>query len=62
MLATRIWGSRLLHTSPAYALGQPLAAAALSAVYVSSVVRHYAGGGQEWKGRSYPGGAGSARR
>ena len=62
MLATRIWGSRLLHTSPAYALGQPLAAAALSAVYVSSVVRHYAGGGQEWKGRSYPGGVGSARR
>ena len=62
MLATRGAGSRMLRASPAYAFCHPLAAATLSAVYISSVWRHYQGGGQEWKGRSYPGRRDSARR
>jgi hypothetical protein len=62
MLVSRIEGSRLLRASPVYALCHPLAAATLSAVYISSVWRHYTGVGQDWKGRSYLGRRDSARR
>lgn len=53
MVLARATGDVTLRISPRYGWLQPLAATMLCANYVASVLRHYSGKGQTWKGRTY---------
>lgn len=53
MLLARVTGDVTLRVSPWYGMFQPLAASVLGANFAASVLRHYSGKGQQWKGRTY---------
>ncbi len=53
MVLARATGDVTLRASPRYGWIHPLAAIVLCANYLASMLRHYSGKGQTWKGRTY---------